>query len=172
MMSSLFNHLFIPVVILLIFSDKLGLDRKNIIALSFFAVLPDADALFQPHRAFFHNIFVLVIPYYAIVLAKDRRQVPGIIFFYLASHLVLDFFDGGIFLLYPVYNNVFFAHVELGFSNNSFASVLDYGISRSIMNSGKGEPVISSENIGIALILAVFLLISVIADKLKKKSRQ
>jgi hypothetical protein len=31
----------------------------------------------------------------------------GIICFYLASYLILDLFTGGIFLFYPVYNNVF-----------------------------------------------------------------
>jgi hypothetical protein len=45
-MSSLFTHIFIPVVILLLFSEKLKLNPRNVIIFSFFAVLPDTDSIF------------------------------------------------------------------------------------------------------------------------------
>lgn len=165
MMSSLFNHVFIPLVILLIFSKELRLDTRMVLALSFFALLPDVDAVILPHRAVLHNVFVLIIPSLLFILVKSRREIFGIIFFYLASHLILDMFNGGIFLFYPFYNNVFFAHAELLFTQNSFIPVLDYGISTHIMNMGKGEPVISSENIGVAALLIIFALILVLQKK-------
>ncbi len=158
-MSSLFNHVFIPLVILLIFSKELRLDTRMVLALSFFALLPDVDAVFIPHRAVLHNVFVLIIPSLLFILVKSKRKIAGIIGFYLVSHLILDMFDGGIFLLYPFYNSVFFAHAELLFTQNSLIPVLDYGISTHIMNMGKGEPAISSENIGVAALLAVLVLI-------------
>jgi len=173
-MSSLFNHIFIPVVILLLFSKNLKLNSREVAALSFFAVLPDLDFFFaqiEPiplHRALFHNVFMLVIPLLLFIIAKSRREVFGIICFYLTSHFILDLFTGGIFLFYPVYNNVFFVNIELLFN---FKPVIEYGISNEIMNMGRGEPVISSENVAIALILITFFTISVHEIYRKTKSK-
>jgi hypothetical protein len=157
-MSSLFNHVFIPVAILLIFSKELKLDPRKILVLSFFAVLPDADAIFLPHRAVLHNVLVVVFPLLLFILMKSKREVLGIIFFFLASHLLLDLFDGGIFLFYPFYDGVFYARVELLFTMETIKPVLDYGISDKIMNNGRGEPMISSENIGTAVLLLAIAL--------------
>ncbi len=174
-MSSLFSHIFIPVAILLLFSEKLKLNPREVITLCFFAVLPDADSIFfvlSPvplHRVLFHNIFIAIIPFLLFILVKSRRAVFGIICFYLTSHLILDLFTGGIFLFYPVYNNVFFAHVELFFNRGSFTPALDYGISNKIMSS-TGEPAISSENIAIAILLIISAAIS--ARGIYRKTKQ
>jgi hypothetical protein len=156
-MSALFTHIFIPVVLLLIFSKRIELDPRKIAGLSFFSILPDADAFLQPHRALLHNAFILVIPVMLFIFLKSRRDITGIICFYLASHLVLDLFNGGIFFLYPYYNSIFFARAELWLVQGNFKPVLDYGISDRIM--GMGEPVISSENIGISILLMVLALL-------------
>ena len=155
-MSTLFNHVFIPVAILLIFSKELKLNQRSILFLSFFAVLPDADVFFLPHRAVFHNFLFVVFPLLLFILVKSKREFFGIIFFFLASHLLLDLFDGGIFLFYPFYDSIFYAHVELLFKMETIKPVLAYGISDHIMNDGKGEPMISSENIGTAVLLLAF----------------
>jgi LexA-binding, inner membrane-associated putative hydrolase len=145
------------------------LNTGEVIALSFFAVLPDIDSIsfgsnsIPLHRALFHNIFILIIPLLFIMFAKSKREVFGIIIFYLTSHLILDMFTSGIFLFYPVYNNVFFAHVELLLSHGSFTPALEYGISNKIMNNGMGEPAISSENIAAVLLLIACAAISAIA---------
>lgn len=158
-MSSLFNHIFIPISILLIFSKRLKIDPKNVILLSFFGILPDADiTLF--HRATLHNIFILIVPILIFIFNKDIREVSGIICFYLGSHLLLDIFDGGIFLLYPFYNNVFYSVIELIFNNGIIFNV---GISKYIINMKTiGEPMISSENVGVATLLIITMLISII----------
>ncbi len=158
-MSSLFNHIFIPFVILFIFADKLKLDLKKIAIFSFFGIFLDFD-IFLFHRASFHNIFILIIPLLAFIFMKDK-ETPGIIFFYLASALILDIFDGGVYLFYPFYDNVFFARTEIWF-HHGFMPVLDYGISKNIMNNGRNEPMISSENFAVSVILLVFILISFI----------
>lgn len=164
-MSSLFSHIFVSVVILLLFSEKLKLNSKEIIALSFFAVFPDIDFIFflikastiSLHRVLFHNIFILFLPITCFIFIKSKRRIFGIICFYLASHLILDLFTGGIFLFYPVYSNIFFAHVEL---KGSFIPVLEYGVSNKIMNNGIGEPAISSENIAVSILLIAIVLIT------------
>ncbi len=176
-MSSLFSHIFIPVVILLLFSEKLKLNPREVIALSLFAVLPDTDSIFfvlklSPvplHRVLFHNVFILVIPLLCFILVKSRRAVFGIICFYLTSHLILDLFTGGTFLFYPIYNNVFFANIELLFDHGSFTPALEYGTSNKIMSS-IGEPVISSENIAIAVLLIISAAIS--AGRIYRKTKQ
>ena len=167
-MSSPLDHIFIPVAILLLFSKKLKLNSGEVIALSFFAVLPDIDSIFfgsnsvSLHRILFHNIFIVIIPLLFFIVAKSKREVFGIICFYLTSHLVLDLFTGGIFLFYPVYNKVFFAHVELLLSHSSFIPVLEYGISDKIMNNGIGAPAISSENVAFVILLIICAAISAI----------
>ncbi len=157
-MSSLFTHIFIPVLILILFSKKLGIDPKEALALSLFAALPDADHVFLLNRATLHNVFLILVPLLLFVLVKRRRNVSGIICFYLASHLILDLFNGGLYLLYPVYNKVFFANAELLFNRGSFMSVLDLGISdkivarSKIINMTKWGTVVSSEDVGIAIL--------------------
>ncbi len=92
----------------------------------------------------------------------------GIICFYLMSHLILDLFTGGISMFYPVYDNIFFVHVELLF-NGGFTPALEYGISDRIMNMGIGEPAVSSENIAVAVLLIISAAIS--ADEIYRKTR-
>ncbi|VVB89790.1 Uncharacterised protein [uncultured archaeon] len=124
---------------------------------SFFAVLPGTDSLFfvfklssvPLHRVLFHNVFIVMIP---LLL------------------FILDLFTGGISLFYPVYNNIFFAHVELLFTDGSFTPALEYGISDKIMNMGIGEPAISSENIAVAVLLIISAAIS--AGGIYRKTKQ
>jgi len=118
----------------------------------------------------FHNAFILVIPILCFILIKSRREVFGIICFYLASHLILDLFTGGIFLFYPFYNQVFFANVELLFNHGSLIPIVEYGISNKIMNNGIGEPAISSENIAVAVLLIASAAIS--ANGIQRKTKQ
>jgi hypothetical protein len=77
-------------------------------------------------------------------------------------------FNGGISLLYPFYDKIFFAHIEIAFHHNGIIPIVDYGISNTIMNNGVAEPMISSENIGIAILLIISALIHNIYDAKKK----
>lgn len=163
-MSSLFSHVFIPLAILLIFSNLLRLDPKNIVVLSLFGILPDAD-IFLLHRESFHNILIFAIPFLIFIFTKYKREISGIISFYIASHLILDMFNGGIFLLYPYYKNVFFVNIDI-FFNNGDMLVYDYGISDKIID--KVDPMISSENFGVVL-LTILMFITVFIDKYKQE---
>jgi len=161
-MSSLFSHIFIPLAVLFIFSEKFKLDPKKIVILSFFGILPDID-IFLFHRASFHNIFILIVPILIYILTRDKNF--GIICFYLTSHLVLDIFNGGIFSLYPFYENVFYVRTEILFNQSNFIPLVEYGISDKIENMGKGEGAISSENVGIVLLLVIVSILSKIKYK-------
>jgi hypothetical protein len=102
------------------------------------------------------------------IFIKDRKikEVAGIICFYLGSHLILDIFDGGIFLLYPFYNKVFYSVIELIFNGGIIFNV---GISNHLLDMRTvGEPMISSENVGVAVLLIIALLLSIVV-KMKNK---
>lgn len=157
-MSSLFNHAFIPITILLIFSGKLKINPKNILILGFFAIFPDIDIYFN-HRASFHNIFILIIPILILIFFRNKIEISGIISFYLISHIILDIFNGGVLLLYPFYNDVLFVRTDIQFGNNIF----NYGINDKIINIPKiGESIISSENIGTLILLLIIILVIII----------
>ncbi len=161
-MSSLFNHVFIPLVILLLFSEKFKIHPKNVFILAIFGIIPDIDIFFY-HRASFHNIFLVLIPFIFFIL-RDKKEIPGIICFYLTSHLLLDIFNGGVYILYPFNELSFYVKAELAFRNNIFLPVLDFGFRPSI--SGAGEPAVSSENIGVVLILILISGVSILKKKL------
>lgn len=155
-MSSLFSHVFIPLAILFIFSRTLKIDPKTIIVLSIFGAFPDADIILF-HRASFHNIFILAIP--AIAFIFTRRKEALIIGFYLVSHLILDIFNGGIYLLYPFYDNVFFSRMEIWINKDSINYFFDYGIHDKIVNIKGKESLMSSENMGITVLIIILLFI-------------
>lgn len=169
-MSSLFSHIFIPLAILFIFSGKLKFDQKKILILSFFGILPDVDACIFIHRASFHSIFILIIPILIFVVLKDK-EISGIVAFYLMSHIILDIFNGGVYLLYPLYDSVFFFRAELWFNGGDIVRIVYYGISEQIVPMGRGEPMISSENIGTAILLTIVILSSMIINRYKYKEK-
>lgn len=161
-MSSFFNHLFIPLVILLLFYKQFNIDFKKVLIFSFVAVLPDADYFFPPHRALIHNVFILIIPFLFLILKKDMRETLIIICFYYLTHLILDIFNGGIYILYPIYDKVIFVNMGIGLSFHNLTYLLDWGINNKIVNIGIGELMISSENIGTTIILIICLCIWII----------
>lgn len=170
-MSSIFSHIFIPITILLIFSNRLKLDPKKIVILSFFGILPDLDAYIFIHRAFLHNIFILVIPILIYLIIKDL-QTYYIVSFYLASHIILDIFNGGVFLFYPFYDNVFFSRIELLFSDGNIISSIYYGINDKIVPIGRKEAMITSENVGTIILLIIITLSLYIRNLINKKYRK
>ena len=173
-MSYIFSHIFIPLAILFIFSDKLNIDKEHIVLLSLFGILPDFDVIFL-HRMSFHNIFIIIsIVALASVITKDDK-IAGIIGFYLLSHLILDLFNGGISALYPLYDRIFFINAEIisSFNINSISYILNYGIKGefidNVAKSGNGYGIISSENFGIIVLLIIMILILFIKNKIYKE---
>jgi LexA-binding, inner membrane-associated putative hydrolase len=94
------------VALLLYFDDR---NRKYVLLLLPFAVLPDLDhfAPLYASREMFHNVFLLLPPL-AIALygGKTKNKVLYSIAlmagFLMFSHLVLDFFNGGEAVFYPL----------------------------------------------------------------------
>lgn len=155
-MSSLFSHVFIPLVILFMFSRSFKIDPRTIIVLSIFGAFPDADIVLF-HRATFHNIFILMIPAMAFILL--RRKEALIIGFCILSHLILDIFNGGIYLLYPLSQNVFFSRMEIFINEHNVGYIFDYGIHNRIANIRGKESLVSSENVAITILIIMLLFV-------------
>jgi len=90
---------------LLYFDDR---HRKYVLLLLPFAMLPDIDH-FIPYapRVVYHNVFLLVPPLIIAVYGLEIKNkvlydVALMAGFCLFSHLVLDFFNGGVALFYPL----------------------------------------------------------------------
>lgn len=110
-MSDAFIHLIVPLLILLILINDER--RKYVFVLLPFAIFPDLD-LFVEHRALLHNIFIpLTMIIASIWTSKRSRLIILIASAYILSHIMLDIFNSGVYILYPVYNKTFLINIEL-----------------------------------------------------------
>jgi len=100
------THLALPMLVLL----AAGQDKRLVIPLAFFAILPDFDSFLTPHRVVLHNMFIVIIlPLAFILIAKLRKPrfvLPGmLVLFYLSSHILLDL--DGVAFFYPLSTSAF-----------------------------------------------------------------
>ncbi len=98
-------HLLIPLLLLL--ALRLAPPKAAILMLPL-ALVHDLDYWIGAHRALLHNAFV-VVPALALWWhwrhdEPARATYAGVAAYYLASHLLMDLFVGGIVLLYPLLN--------------------------------------------------------------------
>lgn len=119
-------HLIVPLLALLIVSKKEN--HKLILLLLPLAVIPDFDTFVTQHRALLHNIFIPLLLLLSGLLFKKERPVFVIASVYIASHVLLDMFGGGVVLLYPLYNGMAFIDASLAMSQkNDLLWTFDYG---------------------------------------------
>ena len=168
-MSSLISHLFIPLALLFIFSSKLNLRPKQIIFLSFFALVPDIDAFLFVHRVTFHNLFFMSCIIILIYCILNNIKTSLIVAFYLLSHIVLDLTDGGVSFLYPIINLTIFVNFGLMLEGFIFTPILTYGIVPHVLPQVVDRTVISSENFGMMLLMGILVIFIVAKDLYIKK---
>lgn len=106
-MPEVLIHLIVPAAALIV----AGFDRKSVLMLCFFAVIPDIDIVFGAHRAFLHSITVLgaiaaVLLIYTHYYKPKYRTYAVIISILLLSHPFLDLFTGYVQLFWP--SNLYF----------------------------------------------------------------
>jgi membrane-bound metal-dependent hydrolase YbcI (DUF457 family) len=120
------THLIVPLLALLIVSKREH--QKYIFLLLPLAVIPDFDTFVTQHRALLHNMLIpllLLLLGYAI---KEKRTLFIIASAYIASHVVLDMFGGGVVLFYPVYSRMAFVNASIKMSQtNQLFWKFDYG---------------------------------------------
>lgn len=113
-MPSFIVHGLIPPLLLLAF--RLAPPRVVLWMLPF-TWLPDLDYVIGVHRATTSNLMILVP--FVVAWYGWRKTRPtwapyaGVAAFYIASHLVMDLFAGGIVPFWPFWNETFFFHFEV-----------------------------------------------------------
>jgi len=123
------SHIFLPLI--LIYGAGLNkIKDSHILVLSSLSIVADYDVLFNIHRSFLHSpLLVALITLPLIYIGKKKGFYAQTLFasFFLFSHILLDFFAGGIPFLYP------FTPLCVGFE---FPLVLKFGSSISIEELG------------------------------------
>ena len=139
-MPTFVMHSVIPLLFLLAIP---WLDRRKVLLAWPLTHAPDIDYWLTPHRAVAHNVFVLV-PFVLVGVWAYRRarwdlvQWMVIACVYLASHMMMDVFAGGVTLLYPlsVHTTCYYAEINVVTATNT-----------PVLNAGRcsfsGVPVVS-----------------------------
>jgi hypothetical protein len=171
-------HFVVPLVTL----RAIGLDWKQTLFASFIALTPDLDVFFFVHRSASHSIIILlavIIP--ILILAKITRNstvwdLTLLAAFAITTHLVMDVFQTGTPLLWPLYNHDLQFVLDLNFrigggpilTANTAAetSPIHFGSFQSF-----DAPLITAEGAGIALILMVPVLFQMVISQRKTRKK-
>lgn len=96
-----------------------------------FTFLPDLDFWLGVHRATTSNVFILLPGLYLWYRWRqsdpNKAIYPAVATYYLASHLLMDIFAGGVVLFWPLWDQNFFWFVQI------------------VVNTQTGEPDITSD---------------------------
>jgi membrane-bound metal-dependent hydrolase YbcI (DUF457 family) len=130
------------------------MDKKTILLLSVFALLPDVDALFGMHRMVLHSIFIVIIPLALYVISRKHKLIFILIAYSLLSHILLDLAYPGVSLLYPVMDERFYFSADFMFKDWEITPAIEYGMK--YVKPGK-SPV--GEFIGNSSIMVLILII-------------
>ena len=126
-------HLIVPLLALLIV-ERAGKGSLNMQYSKYYllllplAVAPDLDTFLSQHRALLHNIFLPLLLLFFGWIVKEKRIVFIIAAVYIASHVFMDMFGGGVVLFYPFYNKMAYVDASLKMSQaNELIWTFDYG---------------------------------------------
>lgn len=148
-------HLIVPLLALLIVSKKE--DQKYVLLLLPLAVISDLDSFLTQHRAALHNIFIPVLLLLLGWVMKEKRAIFIIAAAYIASHVLLDMFGGGVVLFYPLYNQMAFVDAGLQMTRaNDLIWTFDYGFKQYSVEWTSAYGYISN-SIGTGAMVFVFL---------------
>ncbi len=154
-MSDIIIHLLIPLLILLLVCDK---DKHIYIYILLpIALVPDVDVLYE-HRALLHNLFIPLVLIFASTLTIGRAKIILIISsIYLYSHAILDIFNGGVQIFYPLYNKMFAIRTDIVLINNfNIRYFIEAGFRDGYAIYPSTINIISTEGMGI-LVLTIFV---------------
>lgn len=161
-------HIIVPLLALLIVGRKE--DKKYILLLLPLAILPDFDSFVAQHRALLHNIFLPVLFLLFGLVIKQKRTIFIIAAVYLASHVFMDMFGGGVVLFYPLYNKMAFVDASLSLSmSNELIWVFDYGF-KGYDNDWATANGYISDSIGTAAL--IFILLAGVCTMYRNRKRQ
>ena len=141
-----------------------------------FGLINDLDSYVGVHRATLHNLFIIALPLLLLLarkhlhrtIFKDRYLVFAAIL--LASHIALDAFYNGVFLLYPVsmasYNPTFW----LGLNEQGLTLLFSWLVPGKVgelvyvITPTPGVPEIAIISSGIELVILLLALFSFVLN--------
>ena len=158
----------------------LGLDWKSALFASLIALTPDLDVLFSVHRSFSHSAIVLlaiVIP--ILILTRKNATIRNITLlaaFGIATHLILDLFQTGTPLLWPLYNRSIEINTSIDLHIGSPSNIIpSVAVETKPTNFASFQtfdaPLITAEGTGIALVLLAPILFQVVSHQ-KRANRK
>jgi hypothetical protein len=170
-------HLLVPMLVALAFLRSLP--RRQVMLLAPLVWLQDLDYLSPgQHRVYSHNIFVPLVPLLALLVLWRRREPGGswlafacrpgwpaglaLASYYLASHVFLDLFAGGVVLLWPLWDRNLFLDFEiwLDTSTNQFEPVGSAGTSPGAPTLAPEYPWLTYEHSAILAFAAAVALVA------------
>lgn len=152
-MADIIIHLIVPLLILLVICNK---DKHTYIyCLLPLALFPDIDILYE-HRALLHNLF---IPAILLIISAKKKTILLISGIYLFSHAILDIFNGGVKIFYPLYDKMFGIRTDIILTKtNTLEYFFDIGFRDYFTTCSPTVNVITTGGMGI-LVLAIILFI-------------
>jgi membrane-bound metal-dependent hydrolase YbcI (DUF457 family) len=171
-------HFVVPLVTL----RAIGLDWKQTLFASFIALTPDLDVFFFVHRSASHSIIILLAIIIPILIAaritrnSTVRDLTLLAAFAITTHLVMDVFQTGTPLLWPLYNHdlqfIFDLNFRIGGGPILAANTL---VETSPIHFGSFEsfdaPLITAEGAGISLILMMPVLFQIVINLRKTRKK-
>jgi len=156
-----------------------GLERRKAIVASAIALAPDVDLVLHVHRSLSHSFVVLATVAVAIMAfsllmpaAKQRtfRSVMLLGAFGVASHVVLDLFQGLTPILWPLLKDSFWISTALRLHMGSATAVTgsaELVVEPTLFESFTSfdAPILTPEGLGISLIILAPSLVQVLREK-------
>lgn len=121
----LLSHFFIPLIVAYAVKLDQRVSDKQLFFLAFLGLLADLDVFFGVHRLGLHSLLlvsVCVLLPFLFIKDEARRTYLVLAAYFLYSHIILDFFNGGVPLLWPL------SRISVGI-NFSFIVTLESGLS-------------------------------------------
>ena len=172
-------HLILPAAALIV----MGFDRKLVLYLCPFAVIPDIDILFGIHRMMLHSIFVLgaisiVLLTYTFHYKPEWKTHAIIISILLLSHPLLDLITGPLQILWPI-NLWFYVKITAPMIDPSTLAIYftEFPIQLLIYTPldiipGTGEPFPIFENTGLLALILIGLAMTYWLIKSRRSKNQ
>lgn len=141
---------------------------KRVVALAPIVYLPDLDYFVGVHRATFHNVFILVPPAAWLWWEMERGagwargEWAAVAGGFLASHLVMDAFVGGISPLWPLDPTAVFlwVAVEVNTRTDDLNLIFDPGTLAGAPETSETFLWISPTDVAILVVLAAAALVT------------
>jgi membrane-bound metal-dependent hydrolase YbcI (DUF457 family) len=147
-------------------------DLKPALLLLPFGLLSDLDSYIGVHRATLHNLFIIFVPVLVMIglkrvkvtAVKDKYFILASLL--LASHILLDSFYNGAFLLYPLSDKSYNPQFWFGLTETGLSMIFTWIVPGKVgelvyvTRPTPGVPEIPIISSGIELVIVIFAVLT------------